>query len=119
MGCRSVLCVSWRILVFITDAGVWGLSKQKGSRDADIFTTRQECPKALQQNSTCGPIQLLDLCFVSIDEELVQVVLGRGLVIVPPAHTEHLYIGWHQDLSMEEHLCVGWLQDLCKTRKEN
>ena len=38
-----------------------------------------------QQNSTCGPIQLLDLCFVSVNEELVQVVLSRGLVVVPPA----------------------------------
>ena len=102
VGCRSVLCVSWRILVFITDAGVWGLSKQKGSRDAEIFTTETRMDQqALQQNSTCGPIQLLDLCFVSIDEELVQVVLGRGLVVVPPAHTEHQYMGRLQDLSME------------------
>merc|ERR1719209_1740636 len=31
----------------------------------------------------CGPIQLLDLCFVSVNEELVQVVLSRGLVVVP------------------------------------
>merc|ERR1719447_1723599 len=31
----------------------------------------------------CGPIQLLDLCFVSVDEELVEVVLGGGLVVVP------------------------------------
>ena len=38
----------------------------------------------IQQNCTCGPIQLLDLCFVSVNEELVQVVLGRGLVVVPP-----------------------------------
>ena len=40
------------------------------------------------QNCTCGPIQLLDLCFVSVNEELVQVVLGRGLVVVPPTHED-------------------------------
>ena len=51
------------------------------SRDAEIFTKA----KILERKSTCGPVQLLDLGFVSVNEELVQVVLGRGLVVVTPA----------------------------------
>ena len=89
VGCRSVLCVSCRIRVFITDAGVRALSKQGFKGCKHIYKDRTgNC--TFQQNSTCGPIQLLDLCFVSVDEELVQVVLGRGLVVVPPAQEDHL-----------------------------
>ena len=54
------------------------------SRDAEIFTKA----KIFERKSTCGPIQLLDLCFVSVNEELVQVVLGRGLVIVTPKNQQ-------------------------------
>ena len=69
----------------------WGgaLSKQGFKGCKHIYKDRTgNC--TFQQNSTCGPIQLLDLCFVSVDEELVQVVLGRGLVVVPPAQEDHL-----------------------------
>ena len=41
--------------------------------------------KGLRQNFTCGPVQLLDLSFVSVNKELVEVVLGGGLVVVTPA----------------------------------
>ena len=51
------------------------------SRDAEIFTKA----KILERKSTCGPVQLLDLSFVSVNKELVEVVLGGGLVVVTPA----------------------------------
>merc|ERR1712130_661906 len=52
----------------------------------------------------CGPIQLLDLCFVSVDEELVQAVLGGGLVIVP-----HVGVLGGGDLSAVGKVDVGLL----------
>ena len=55
------------------------------SRDAEIFTKA----KILEHKSTCGSIQLLDLGFVSVNEELVQVVLGGGLVVVTPKNQQH------------------------------
>merc|ERR1712133_326621 len=54
----------------------------------------------------CGPIQLLDLCFVSVNEELVQVVLGRGLVIVP-----HVGVLGGGDLSAVGQVDVGLLRE--------
>ena len=51
------------------------------SRDAEIFTKA----KIFEHESTCGPVQLLDLSFVSVNKELVEVVLRRRLVVVTPA----------------------------------
>ena len=33
---------------------------------------------------TCCAVQLLDLRFVGVNQELVKVVFGGGLVVVPP-----------------------------------
>merc|ERR1712192_229597 len=38
-------------------------------------STRHYVLHQVHTGHRCGPIQLLDLCFVSINEELVQVVL--------------------------------------------
>jgi hypothetical protein len=38
----------------------------------------------MKRRLTGGPVELPDLLGVGVLQELIQVVLGRGLVIVPP-----------------------------------
>jgi hypothetical protein len=73
VGVRTDWWVWWRIRVFMMWAGI-----TRGVRHAGPRGVRQ--PGRL----TRRPVQLIDLCLVSVNQELVQIMLGRGLVIVPP-----------------------------------
>ncbi len=43
----------------------------------------------MKRRLTRGPVELPDLLGMGVLQELIQVVLGRGLVIVPPVPQEN------------------------------